>query len=69
MACAGALYHGTVVWPRADHANQFVELERYLYASSTSGSVYRFHVRPIPYALARWSGCQHILGFRYALSD
>lgn len=68
MACAGSLHHGKVIWPRADHANQSGEPERYLYATSEPGAVYRFHVRPIPYALARWAGCKHLFGFRHALS-
>lgn len=69
MACAGALHNGKVFWSRADLSNKSGKFEGYLYTSAERGAVYRFHIRPIPYALARWAGCQHLFGLRHALSD
>jgi hypothetical protein len=68
MACAGSLHLGKVYWSRSDLPDKSGKFEGYLYTTSQPGAVYRFHIRPISYALARWAGCQYLFGLRYALS-
>ena len=68
MACARALDHRPVIWSRSDSAGQSLESERDVYKTAGPGAVYRFRLRPIPYAISVWLRGLSIHGLRHALS-
>lgn len=66
MACAGSLDHGKVIWSHPDNPDQPAQPDRYIYKASGRGTVYRFHLRPIPCAISVWLGTVRVHGQRYA---
>lgn len=66
MACSRPLDHRAVVWSREDSAGGIGESERDVYKAAQPGAVYRFRVRPIPYAVSVWIRGLHFHGQRHA---